>query len=696
MFTEKSKKFVKLIIIAFVCFAPSQITLAQDGPVAWTIKNPSGKGVKPGEKFNVQISASISGGWYIYSLTQSAGGPTATRISVPAGQPFSPAGAIGSPKPKVKFDENFQINTESYSGGANFTVPVQAASETPQGKQSLRIDVRFQACNATTCLPPKTLKLETPIEIIAALTPAAKIVAPETSALQTSSAIKAGATPTPTPNAPVISTAASTTPLNKSEIIREEKTAKQENAETPQILESGNEQTALAQNSLQIQNFESSQTLLSFIWLAMTMGALSLLTPCVFPMIPITVSYFTRSSAENSRLKAVRNASIYSLGIILTFTALGVLLAFFVGAAGINRFASSPLVNLLITAIFVSFALSLFGFFHIGLPSGVLTRLESATRQTRGSEIIGLILMGITFTLTSFTCTAPFVGTLLVMTAAGDWQLPLIGMLAFSTVFAIPFFVLALAPQLLSQLPKAGEWLNSVKVVMGLLEIAAAMKFLSNVDLVWHWGIFTREVVLISWTVIAIAIAAYLLSKLQFASKQISLRFGVVRLIFATSFLTLGFYLITGLFGHRLGELESFLPPVSNITVASAAETEKNNGELDWITNDYEKALSLAKAEKKLLFIDFTGYTCTNCRWMEANMFTRGEVRREMEQYVRVRLYTDGEGDLYEKQQQLQESKFGTVALPFYAIVDAEGRAIATFAGLTRDSETFANFLKRK
>ncbi|MDQ3135874.1 MAG: thioredoxin family protein, partial [Acidobacteriota bacterium] len=303
-------------------------------------------------------------------------------------------------------------------------------------------------------------------------------------------------------------------------------------------------------------------------------------------------------------------------------------------------------------------------------------------------------LMGLTFSLTSFTCTAPFVGTLLVMAAQGDWLYPVIGMLAFSTVFALPFFVLALAPQLVSQLPRSGGWLNAVKVVMGLLEIAAAMKFLSNVDLVWQWGIFTREVVLASWVAIALLITLYLLGKFQLTHDMSIERIGALRLMIALVTLSLGFYLLTGLFGQRLGELESFLPPASENSMTAAAGGGNMTGELSWMTNDYEGALRQARAENKLLFIDFTGYTCTNCRWMEANMFTRGAVRRELEKYVRVRLYTDGEGDVYEQQQLMQEQRFGTVALPLYAVVDGSGKVLNNFPGLTRDESEFISFLK--
>jgi thiol:disulfide interchange protein len=452
---------------------------------------------------------------------------------------------------------------------------------------------------------------------------------------------------------------------------------------------------ASAAEALPAANGVQTESLLAFIWLAMGMGALSLLTPCVFPMIPITVSYFTKRAAQ-SRGAATRNALVYALGIILTFTALGLTLALVFGAAGVNKLAANPWVNLLITAIFLGFALSLFGAYFIQVPPSLMNKLNNATGRAESREFIGTLLMGLTFTLTSFTCTAPFVGTLLVMASQGNWKWPLTGMLAFSTVFAIPFFVFALAPQLMSQLPKAGGWLNSVKVVMGFLEIAAAMKFISNVDLIWRWGIFTRQVVLAVWVAIGILVVLYLLGKFQMSHDSPLASVSALRAVFAIIFLSTSVWLTSGLFGRSLGEIESFLPPtdVSEQKPAAAGGATKP-AELTWILNDYKAALAQAKEQNKPIFIDFTGYTCTNCRWMEANIFSRQDVTKELDKFVRVRLYTDGDGEVYENQQKMENDRFGTVALPFYAILNPQDAPVATFAGLTRNPQEFLGFLAK-
>jgi thiol:disulfide interchange protein len=440
---------------------------------------------------------------------------------------------------------------------------------------------------------------------------------------------------------------------------------------------------------------------LGFIWLAASAGALSLLTPCVFPMVPITVSYFT-SHAATDRRTSIRHALVFGLGIIASFTALGLALAVFVGAAGVTMLAGNPWVNLLLTAIFVGFALNLFGVFQITIPSAWLTALDNVVRRQgaagQGAGIVGALLMGLTFTLTSFTCTAPFVGTVLVTAAQGKWQEPLLGMLVYSTVFALPFCVLALVPEWVSRLPRAGGWLQSTKVVMGFVELAAAMKFLSNTDLVWHWGVFTRTVVLASWIVLAAITVIYLLRQQRSTGgQQISRAMRTGYLTAAAGALAVGAWMATGLTGRSLGDLESFLPPTDYET---AAATAINHGvtapaSLAWRLNDYPAALALAKQQGKRVFIDFTGYTCTNCRWMEANIFTRPDVKAALGQFVLSRLFTDGDGDMYERQQAFQESQFKTVALPLYAIVDADGHTVTSLPGLTRDPAAFVAFLEK-
>jgi thiol:disulfide interchange protein len=636
---QRNIRYLFFIILLF----PLSLQAMAQSPVSWQLETDAkGKSLKTGDKFKATVKASIDGDWHLYSVDQPEGeGPRPTKITIADGQPFKISGKITAPEPTVKFDPQFAANSRFFNKAVDFSFPVEAAGEARA--DDLKIKVFFQVCNDTQCIPPKAVLIT-----LAGFEDEKKIGSSITN--------NANSVNNAPPEGDVIFTQG--TPGN------------------------GVIAKPVEQNDVW-----------AFLWLAITAGALSLLTPCVFPMIPITVSYFTNHAAGN-RAKALKLASVYSLGIIATFTLLGMLLAIFVGAAGITLFAANPWVNLLITAVFLFFAFNLFGAYEITVPSSILTKLDNLTRskEGEGSGVVGALLMGLTFTLTSFTCTSPFVGTILVSTAQGNWQTPLLGMLAFSTVFALPFFILALMPQLVSQLPRAGGWMNAVKVTMGFLEVAAAMKFISNVDLIWRWGIFTRSAVLAIWIAIFVILALYLLGKFQLFHDTKPERIGAVRLVSAIVSLAVSFYLLTGLFGAKLGSMESFLPPET-----STARSFFNPGkeEAVWIQNDYDAALKKAKAENKQVLIDFTGYTCTNCRWMEANVFIKPEVEAEFNKFVLVRLYTDGEGEIYEKQQAMEQQMFGTVALPYYAIMSGDGKPLATFPGLTRDVNEFTQFLQK-
>ena len=616
------------------------IMAAAQNPTTWLLEsNERGKQLAIDQVASVVLKADVEPGWHLYALDQPAGGPIATTIKITEGRPFTlgdikSSPSISRPDPLFVVDGK-PLETKYFADEATFTLPVKALEAI--SIDEIAVDVRFQLCNDTFCLPPRTKRVS----------------------------------------------------FDGEEDVKKSTQPPVSNSTTS--------------NDLGTTNNQQPQDLWSFIWLAVTFGAISLLTPCVFPMIPITVSYFMKHS-DGNHARTIKLATVYSVGIIATFSALGMLLAVVFGAAGINLFAANPWVNLFIGALFLFFAFNLFGFYEISIPASVLTKLDSITRseEGKGSAYLGALLMGLTFTLTSFTCTSPFIGSLLVSTAQGDWKMPLIGMLAFSIVFALPFFVLAVAPRLLHSLPRSGGWLNSVKVVMGFLEIAAAMKFLSNVDLVWGAGlnesgvlnygkIFTRELVLIIWVIIGLGIVAYILGFFKFRHDSPVKKITPLRVLFAALFFGLCVYLTTGVLGRKLGELESFLPPKNARSVFNVLGDP--NEELPWIANNLEAALAKAKLENRKVFVDFTGYTCTNCRWMEANMFVIPEVRAEMEKYILVSLYTDGEGEVYERQQEYQQDTFQTVALPFYAVLDSDGKPVATFPGLTRDASEFIEFL---
>jgi thiol:disulfide interchange protein len=592
--------------------------------VRWSAKVDPPVKIEAGATIEVTLDARIDPGWHLYALTQEGGGPQALVIAVPPESPFKMAGNVIAPLPITAPDANFNIDTQYHAEEATFYVPV-AVPATASGAAQLDLDITFQTCTDRFCLPPATQRVSLAFKVPGTGADVSMIRAAESG---TSGA----------PGTFVEDMAAST----------------------------------------------GASTLAAYLGLAALMGALSLLTPCVFPMVPITVSYFT-GRAEKDRRGAVTQALVYGVGIVLTFTGVGAVLALGFGASGLNQFAANPWLNLGIAALFIAFALNLFGAFELALPSRFLTR--ASTADAGRGRYAGTLLMGLAFTLTSFTCTAPFLGTLLVVAAQGDWQWPLAGLVVFSSVFALPFVLLAWAPQVVASLPRSGGWLLSVKATMGLLELAAALKFLSNVDLVWGWGIFTRDVVIALWLVIGVVLVVYLAGGLRLGHAPKLSRPGLPRWVTVAAALALTIWLSTGLAGKRLGELEAFLPPGE----LGGGE----GGELAWIVNDYEAALAQAARENRPVLVDFTGYTCTNCRWMEANMFPKPEVARELARYVRVRLYTDGRGDKYLRFQNLQRDTFGTVALPYYAVLAPGGVPLVAFGGLTRDTGHFVSFLRR-
>jgi len=616
--------FLKAMLVVLVVCAATPWLMAQT-VVTWTPKIEPAVVVSAGADIEVMLDARIEPGWHLYALTQEGGGPQALVIALPPESPFKLSGGIIAPLPITAPDANFNIDTQYHAEEATFYVPLTVPAKA-SGRTQLDLDVTFQTCTDRFCLPPKTERVSL------------MLMVPGTGA-----------------DATVIARAVAAGGSGASKVFVEDMAAS-----------------------------TAASTLPAYLGLAALMGALSLLTPCVFPMVPITVSYFT-GRAEKDRRRAVTQALVYGVGIVFTFTAVGVVLALGFGASGLNQFAANPWLNLGIAALFVAFALNLFGAFQLALPSRFLTR--AATADAGRGRYVGTLLMGLAFTLTSFTCTAPFLGTLLVVAAQGDWQWPLAGLLVFSSVFALPFVLLAWAPQAVAALPRSGAWLLSVKATMGLLELAAALKFLSNVDLVWHWGLFTRDVVITLWIVIGIILVVYLAGGLRLGHAPKLSRPGASRWATVVGALALTVWLGTGLAGQRLGELEAFLPPGE----LGGGE----GGELAWMVNDYEGALALASKENRPILIDFTGYTCTNCRWMEANMFPKPEVARELARYVRLRLYTDGRGEEYLRFQNLQRDTFGTVALPYYAVVAPGGVPVVAFGGLTRDSQQFVAFLQR-
>lgn len=423
----------------------------------------------------------------------------------------------------------------------------------------------------------------------------------------------------------------------------------------------------------------------AFLLAAFGAGLVSVFTPCVFPMIPITVSFFLNQRG------GILQAVVFSLGIITLFCALGFGVTAAVGPFGVVQLASNPWVNGFISLAFGAFALSLLGAFEITLPSGMLTKLDHASRR---GGYLGTLLMGLTFSLTSFACVGPLVGSLLVSSAQSKGLQPVMGMASFATGLAAPFFFLAAFPSYLKKLPKSGGWLMRVKVVMGFVLLAIMFKYLSNIDQVLQSGVLTRERILAAWFVLIAMPGLYLLGLLKLEGIEATDRLGIGRLLTACAFLIFAFTLLPGMFGGKLGLLDAYLPAPQAVGGGEAGTA--SNGRVAWMKNQYREGLERARAENKLVLVNFSGYACTNCKWMDANMFPRPEIMDAMKDLVPVELFLDGTDAASEENKNLELDRFHVEAMPYYVLVDADEKVVAEVADRTTDPQQFLNFLKKR
>lgn len=459
----------------------------------------------------------------------------------------------------------------------------------------------------------------------------------------------------------------------------------------------------------------------TFMLVAFLAGLAALLTPCVFPMIPMTVSFFTRKDQKGGVFKSL----FYGFSIILIYSLVGLVLAPFMGPETANDLATGWIPNVIFFTVFVLFALSFFGLFEITLPH---RWVNSADAMGDKAGLIGVFFMAFTLVLVSFSCTGPIVGSILVESAGGISLKPFLGMLAFSSAFAIPFTLFALFPGWLNALPKSGGWLNSVKVVLGFLELAFAFKFLSIADQAYHWGLLDREIYLAIWIVIFSMLGLYLLGKIKLSGDSDSQKVSVPRLLLSIVTFSFVVYLIPGMFGAPLNALAGYLPPLSSQDfkmsrgVAPASnqlcEEPLYDDFLSWPDGlkgyfDYEQALACAKEQNKPVFIDFTGHGCVNCREMEQRVWSQPEVIQKLQDhYVLLALYVDDKTELPEaswyqstydgkwkktigkQNADFQITRFDNNAQPFYVILSPSGELLVEPKAYDLNVDNFATFLE--
>ncbi len=598
---------------------------------------------RAGEHARILMKGKVVEGWHVYSLIPSEDefAPLPTNVLVEAGQHVELIGPPYETNPVMAFDPVIGMELRYHENSFYFFQNLKLAEITPGNQPfSSNVAIRYQACSDKICLPPKTERLT------------------------------------------LFFTSGSGPMRADFEMPRYDINP------LPGALDAEDELSEALAGGVG-----------GFILLAIFSGFLALLTPCVFPMIPVTMAFFTKQE-EASYSQVLKFASLFGLGIIGTYTATGMGLSVLLGATGAIQLATNGYVNFTIGLLFLVFAFSLMGFFSLSIPASLSNRMDQFSRKTGGS--FGIVLMGLVFTLTSFTCTVQFVGTMLIAASRGHWLWPVLGMLIFSTVFALPFFLLGLLPRLIQSIKsRSGAWLTHMKVVLGLIELAAAFKFFSNADLVWQWGIIDRDFVLYTWIILAFLVGLFLLGSITIHDARVQ-KTGATGFTTAFIFLFLGSYLTQGLQGMPLnGFVDAYLPPqLSNSGNPDIAVPNSSQYNLDQVhallwMNDLSTALALAKQEDKLVFVDFTGYTCVNCRWMEKYIFADAKVLETFrENFVLVQLYTDG-GDNYQTNQALQVERFQTVALPFYVVLNASNQVLAKHAGIMASSEKFLSFLQQ-
>ena len=637
------KLFFFLLSVLFATASFSQIY----EPVKWTVEQ---KNTGP-HTAEIQIHAVIDEGWHLYGLHLPEGGPHPTSIVFETLQNATKTGDIKAPSKLIKqFDANFNMELNWYSGEALF---IQKINLKDGANAKIKGYVEFMACNDKSCLPPSKFPFNLGIAATKKDTASVAVVAPP---VKTSDYWK-----------PVIS----------------------------ELKSFGEKEGSAGSTSLWI------------IFIAGLLGGfLALLTPCVWPIIPMTVSFFLKRS--DNKKKGQRDAILYGFAIIFIYLLLGILITLIFGASALNSLSTNAVFNLLFFALLVVFAVSFFGAFEITLPSSWSTRMDAKADSTAG--FISILFMAFTLVLVSFSCTGPIIGTLLVqVSSTGSLLAPSIGMLGFAIALSIPFSIFALFPSWLKSMPKSGGWLNSVKVVLAFLELALALKFFSVADLAYGWHILDREVFLTIWIVIFALLGLYLLGKLRFVHDSPSAHTSVLGVFLAIISFAFSVYMIPGLWGAPLKAVSAFAPPLYT------QDFNLYNNEVHPAFTDYDLGMTFA-AEKKLpVIIDFSGFGCVNCRKMEASVWTDPQVKELLNKnFVLISLMVDDKAallkpyDVHEngrftsietigdKWSYLERSKFGANAQPFYVMLDNVGMPLTKPYTFDENPEHFVKWLKRK
>ena len=683
------KKLISSIMLALIALVAQAQILT---PVKWKIKLDD-KGGAPEKE--IVFTATADKGWHLYDMNLPEGGPVSTSFTF---ETLNGAELIGQPVPSVKpttvYDEQFAMNLRWYPGTVSF---IQKLKVTDPAKFKVEGEVEFMACNDETCLPPDQIPFsfdkksihvdpalaanssttEVDKEDATAIQPDTQVVAEEASELNT-------------PDPAAKETPAMTTPKASDSL-----------TDSPNLWSPVIDQLKAFGDS----TVSAADTSWLFIFFAGFLGGLiALLTPCVWPMIPMTVSFFLKRTKD--RKKAIRDAITYGLSIIVIYLVMGLLITGIFGASALNDLSTNAIFNILFFLLLVVFAVSFFGAFELVLPASWTSKLDSKADSTTG--ILSIFFMSFTLVLVSFSCTGPIIGTLLVQAASmGTAVGPAIGMFGFALALSIPFSVFAIFPNMLQSMPKSGGWLNSVKVVLGFLELALALKFLSVADLAYGWRLLDREAFIVLWIVIFILLGCYLLGKIKFPRDDDDNKVGVTRFFMALVSLAFAVYMVPGLWGAPLKAVSAFAPPMQT----QDFNLHKNDVHAKF--DDYDLGMEYARLNGKPVMLDFTGYGCVNCRKMEAAVWTDPKVSDLINNnYVLITLYVDNKTPLTEpvkiiengtertlrtvgdKWSYLQRVKFGANAQPFYVLLDNQGKPLNKSYAYNEDIPKYIEFLQ--
>lgn len=674
----------KLFLIGWLTFIVLAMQAQILTPVKWNVKLEDSA---TAEKTLV-FTATLDDGWHLYDMNLPEGGPISTSFVF---ETLEGAKAVGSPvvsqTPTTVFDELFQMELRWFAGSVTFSQKIEV---TDPKHLEVAGYVEYMACNDENCLPPEKEEFSfdrTHIDVEKTL---AFLSGNPSENNENPTEIQAESET----NTPIVQTV----PVKAPEEKQPTTLAKEEISGlwSPVI----DELKAFGDTTV-----TATDTSWLFIFLAGFLGGLiALLTPCVWPMIPMTVSFFLKRTKD--RKKAIRDAVMYGISIIVIYLVLGLLITGIFGASALNDLSTNAVFNTLFFLLLVLFAVSFLGAFEIVLPASWTNKLDMKADSTTG--IISIFFMAFTLVLVSFSCTGPIIGTLLVQAATmGATVGPAIGMFGFALALSIPFSLFAIFPNMLQSMPKSGGWLNSVKVVLGFLELALALKFLSVADLAYGWRLLDREVFLVLWIVIFALLGCYLLGKLKFSHDSELKYVSVPRLFMAIISFAFSVYMIPGLWGAPLKAISAFAPPLYT------QDFSLYDDEVHAAFDDYEAGMAYAKQHNKPVMIDFSGYGCVNCRKMEASVWTDARVKDLLENdFVLITLMVDDKTKLPapiqieengktrtlrtigDKWSYLQRSKFGANAQPFYVMLDGDGKPLGPSYAFDEDVSKYVRFLE--